>query len=214
MPLKIIAEKFNAYFSFTRNLVRYVHQTERQCYIYPNDSMISDLTVLWALFSETCAALESYTKFEQYLDTNLLAKKSLTLFINTSEFEFWASDKDTLYKVDLKAVRLGKIARTLRNGFAHFHWRYEDLSAKDYWEKQKWGQNGPPDAFNFIGRTQNNYMLYIADADVKIWNPLEFWQMKDLRIVVTKCADLRYHLHLFLNNALNNLNVDVFGNQK
>ncbi len=104
---------------------------------------------------------------------------------------------------------LAEIWRTLRNGFAHFHWRYDDLSASDYWTQQKWDTATAQTAFNLHGRAASNYTAYIVDAYP--WNPNKFWDMPDLRVIVTPFGIFRYHLHRFLNIVLNGDKKDVFG---
>jgi len=105
---------------------------------------------------------------------------------------------------------LEKLLRTLRNGFAHFHWRYDNLSARDYWRAQNWSTQGAPAAFDLNNRPPNNYMTYIADGNR--WDPNCFWNLKDLRILATPIPCLRYFLHLNLQKLLNNTRIDIFGN--
>ncbi|ULK98488.1 hypothetical protein [Bradyrhizobium sp. I71] len=102
------------------------------------------------------------------------------------------------------------LLRTLRNGFAHFHWRYDDLSARDYWDAQNWSTQGAPIAFELNNRPPKNYMTYIADGNG--WAPNRFWNLRDLRILATPLPCLRYFLHLNLQQLLNNARVNVFGN--
>ena len=100
--------------------------------------------------------------------------------------------------------------RTLRNGFLHFHWRYENLSALDYWNAQHWSTDGAVPEFNLANRPQKNYMAYLVDAAIP-WKPKCFWSMKNLRILVTPYSVLRYYLFLSLQRLLNESRCDVFG---
>jgi hypothetical protein len=110
---------------------------------------------------------------------------------------------------DAVSVHLEQLLRTLRNGFLHFHWRYDNLSALDYWNAQHWSTSGADSAFDLANRPQKNYMAYLADAAK--WDPKRFWHLRDLRTLVTPYTVLRYHLHLSLHQLLNNSRVDVFG---
>ncbi len=215
MPLSRIAHKFNAYFSFTRGSLRSYPAPGGTWFIYPHDSMISDLTVLWAFFSEVCETLGEYADFETHLDAHPLVKAKF-LEINQNG-EFWSSKPGPFSQVPVANVKPGQLARILRNGFAHSNWIYDDLSAIDYWQKQGWDIARAPAVFGLTTRGKDNGMFYIADAIVtraQPWDPTNFWGMPDLRIFAIHAWKLRYHLHLFLNNALNNANVDVFGNAK
>jgi hypothetical protein len=110
---------------------------------------------------------------------------------------------------DAVSVHLEQLLRTFRNGFMHFHWRYDNLSALDYWNAQHWSIDGSNPAFDLANRPRGNYMAYLADA--AHWNPRNFWTLDNLRIVVTPYGELRYHLHLGLQQLLNDCRVDVFG---
>jgi hypothetical protein len=110
---------------------------------------------------------------------------------------------------DAVSVHLEQLLRTLRNGFLHFHWRFENLSALDYWNAQHWSTANAAPGFDLTNRPQKNYMAYVADADN--WGKASFWNLNDLRILVTPFSVLRYHLHLSLQQLLNNSRVNVFG---
>jgi hypothetical protein len=128
--------------------------------------------------------------------------------------EFWDSpDRPprTLRRVmqkDAIPARLKYIWRTLGNGYSHFHWRYENLSAVDYWEQQRWNTRNQQPVFGLASRGVDNFMAYVPDA--LVWDPTTFWDLRDLRIMVVPYITLRFSLHRFLNILLNderNLNV-------
>ncbi len=109
------------------------------------------------------------------------------------------------------AWALGDVLRTLRNGFAHSHWVYGNLSALDCWRALGWKTTGKhARLFDLENRPAKNYAIYVADAPG--WNTEEFWSRDGLRILVTPSHVLRYHLHLMLNYTLNASRTDVFGN--
>jgi hypothetical protein len=113
MPLKIIAQKFNAYISFTQGLTRSVPVPAGTWFIYPHDSLISDLVTLWAFLTEMYEALGKSQGFEAHLDANPDIKKEFNN-INLNG-EFWSSATGTLSRVAFVDVKLGQLARTLRN---------------------------------------------------------------------------------------------------
>jgi hypothetical protein len=126
---------------------------------------------------------------------------------------FWDFSVNTTGPIPLNDVlkkgHLASLLRTMRNGFQHFHWRFENLSALDYWNTRQWSIIAPHKAFNLAGRPKKNYMAYVADA-FKL-NPARFWKHKDLRILVTPYGVLRYHLHLMMNHIINGSRKDIFG---
>ncbi len=183
---------------------------------------MSDLTVLAALFGETYQALQDCGALSQFAATlagegNL--REDFRRIVEGSSGQdpdgsFWIFPPKGNGRVstdDAVSVHLEQLLRTLRNGFLHFHWRYENLSAFDYWNAQHWSTNGGvAPQFELADRPQKNYMAYIADAAPR-WDPTRFWDLKELRIVVTPYSILRYHLHLSLQQLLNDSRVDVFG---
>jgi hypothetical protein len=213
-----VRPKFNAYFGFTRCLTRSV--PVHNYFIYPEDSILSDLTVLAALFAETYEAFSSNARsqFAGALAGDNDLREDFRRIVqgdrgkNESDGSFWmfesTSGTGRVPTADVVSVHLETLLRTLRNGFQHFHWRYDDLSALDYWSAQHWSTAGADTAFDLGNRPQNNYMAYIADGFR--WNARRFWQLSDLRILVTPYTVLRYHLHLSLNQLLNATRVDVF----
>jgi hypothetical protein len=221
-----VRPKFNAYFEFTKNSSR-AQRISSNTFIYPSDSVISDLTVLASLFAEIDQAFQDHSKgrrsdFAAFLalDANLLEDFRQIVDGNDPNQgtlgSFWmrgpSGGLESVSTNDTIQRHLETLLKTLRNGFAHFHWRYDDLSALAYWNAQNWSKQGSPLAFDLHNRPANNYMIYIADA--ANWNPADFWNMQNLRILATPIATLRYSLHLNLQQILNNDRVDIFGNRK
>jgi hypothetical protein len=64
-----IRPKFNAYFGFTRSLARAKPHDHHGWFTYPDDSLMSDLTVLAALFGETYQALKERDALSQFAAT-------------------------------------------------------------------------------------------------------------------------------------------------
>jgi hypothetical protein len=179
---------------------------------------MSDLTVLAALFGETYQAFKEYSALSQFAaalarEPNL-REDFRRIVDGDSEQDpdgsFWIfKGPGRVCTDDAVSVHLEQLLRTLRNGFLHFHWRFEDLSALDYWNAQHWSTVNAAPAFDLSNRPPKNYMAYIADA--ADWGKAPFWDLNDLRILVTPYRELRYHLHLSLQQLLNNSRVNVFG---
>jgi hypothetical protein len=214
-----VRPKFNAYFGFTRSLARGVPR--HGWFIYPDDSLMSDLTVLAALFGETYEAFKQDAALSQFAavlagDANL--REDFRRIVEGDSGQdpdgsFWIFPPRGTGRVstdDAVSVHLEQLLRTLRNGFLHFHWRFVDLSALNYWNAQHWSTDGAAPEFDLANRPQKNHMAYVADA-VPPWDPTHFWGLKELRILVTPYSVLRYHLHLSLQQLLNESRVDVFG---
>ena len=217
-----VRPKFNAYFAFTQNLPRAVPNPPHDWFIYPEKSVMSDLTILASLIGGIDQAFKDYSARSDFAaalagDANLRED-----FRHIVEGEpgpgangsFWITGSCGLERVstdDAIQHHLETLLRTLRNGFAHFHWRYDNLSAWDYWRAQNWSTQGAPAAFDLNNRPPNNYMAYIADGFR--WDPNCFWNLTDLRILATPIPYLRYFLHLNLQQLLNNTRTDIFGEE-
>lgn len=192
-------------------------------YIPQNPSF--PLTVLAALFSETVQAFCDHSDLSRYAglvagDNNLQDNFRQIVKGDRGNQEtdgsFWRFNprraptwSGSASVSDAVSIYLEVLLRTLRNGFSHFHWQYDDLSATNYWNAQHWSLVGAAPSFDLANRPENNFMAYIADAEG--WDPSKFWQLRELRILVTPYVVLRYQLHLFLNQLLNGVRVDVFG---
>ena len=145
----LVRPKFEAYFQFTQSCLR-SKLLDNGLHLYPDDSMVSDLNFLWVVFA----------------DVREIAKPQLTNIVENDPFlkrqfyrilegddkdpdgQFWHKPKDQpLSRIPLKEAvdsHLSNVFRTLRNGFAHTHWLYHNLSALDYWEEQGWDTDAPP----------------------------------------------------------------------
>jgi hypothetical protein len=181
---------------------------------------MSDLTILAALFGETYQAFREHGTLSQFAEVltgeaNLQEDFRRIVEGDAGDGSFWMFPPTGTGRVctdDAVSVHLQQLLRTLRNGFLHFHWRYANLSALDYWNAQHWSIDAAATEFDLANRPQKNYMAYLADA--ADWDPKRFWYQENLRTLVTPYTVLRYHLHLSLNQLLNNSRVDVFGNTR
>jgi hypothetical protein len=197
--------------------------------------MISDLTVYWSLFCELYEILKeeagSDADLPILIDRLLAADPALggQLFrivegrsSHEQDGQFWRSHQHqlrTLQRVPLADLspsnpsgrhNLAAVWRTLRNGYAHFNWHYGNQSDSAYWQTMGWDlTNAQPD-FQMGSHPEGGYLAYIADA-APPWNSRDFWNMRNLRIIVTPYITLRYHLHLFLNIFLNGQSLSIFG---
>ena len=216
---RLLRPKFEAYFSFTGALCRSVPLPQGG-HIYPDASMISDLNFLWLVFADVYQiAHERGKDLASLVDSEFFLKQQFRRILEGDcpqhpDSEFWHTSKKghLLLVPPPKALneRLKDVLRTLRNGFAHVQWLYHDLSALEYWNERGWDTANAPSSFDLRGRPKKNYMMYIADG--RGFRPNAFWDVEDLRILITPAAVLRYHLHLFLSFLLTGMKVDVFGN--
>jgi hypothetical protein len=136
-----VRPKFNAYFAFTQNLSRTVPDTPHAGFIYPDNSVMSDLTILAALFGEIYQAFKDHSArsdFAAELAGSANLREDFRQIVDNGSF--WITRRGGLARVStddaIQQQHLKKLLRTLRNGFAHFHWRYDNLSARDYWHAQ------------------------------------------------------------------------------
>ena len=61
-----VRPKFNAYFAFTQNLSRTVPNNPHAGFIYPDNSVMSDLTILAALFGEIDQAFTGHSARSEF----------------------------------------------------------------------------------------------------------------------------------------------------
>lgn len=215
----VVKPKFDAYFAFTSGgTARAVPEPNgKPWFIYPTETMIPDLVFLWSLFSDVYEALGGSAPFSVFVkaDAELLSDVRSIVVGNPPGDQagsFWHFPSGQIPVGDATDSQLSDVLKTLRNGFAHSHWFYGDLSAVDYWRELCWDIDGADPRFNLGNRPPRNFMMYVADggsARCK-WNPAKFWTLDDLRILATPSHVLRYHLYLMLNYILNGSRANVF----
>jgi hypothetical protein len=212
---KVVKPTFDAYMAATKGSTRSVW-CDRGFFHYVPEITTSDIVVMWALF------VRVYEAFDRPEDLTRLVRSDEHLLSDVRAVvegdpgdgqagEFWQFDEGGLVPVD-EAVgpRLGIVLKTLRDGFAHSHWHFANLSALEYWQTLGWEAAGAVPEFGLESRPANNFVMYIADA--RNWGAAKagFWSMDDLRIIVTPSHILRHHLHLFLNWLLNGSTKHIF----
>ena len=214
----IVRPTFDAYMAVTAETVRSVLADDGSYYIYPDAITTTDLVFFWALFVRVYEAIRDVGKDE--LSRLMRADSNLSGDVRAivrgdpdrgQEGSFWRIPDGQVPVDEAVGSGLGELLKTLRNGFAHSHWVYANLSALECWQALGWGTKGADVAFDLAGRPARNYTMYIADAKPP-WDSANFWALKDLRILVTPSHILRYHLHLMLNWMLHGTRKDIFGN--
>jgi len=176
--------------------------------------MITDIVFLWSVFSDVYEILGGPGKLATIVKGDADLKSDIYRIIEGAsstdqDGSFWHFPRGRVPLHEAVDTELKHVLRTLRNGFAHSHWLYENLSGLEYWMKLGWQTANAPCAFDLQNRPAKNYMTYIADAEE--WHrQLDFWRKNDLRILVTPSHVLRFHLHLFLNYVLNGSRENVF----
>jgi hypothetical protein len=219
LRLDIVKTKFNYYFDWTTPKSGVCPRSvlvDGGGYMYPNGSMVTDLTVLWSFFVEVYEALGKHVKLAELVQQSPELMSEFDRIVEGTspvdpDGEFWHIENGQLVQLQKTVDKdLKSVLKTLRNGFAHSLWCYDNLSALEYWKKRGWDTQNAPVEFKIQDRPAKNYRMYIADGAPK-FDPKKFWTTKDLRILVTASTVLRYHLHLILNFVLNNSRVDIFG---
>lgn len=193
--MEILQLKFNAYFQFTAPLTkeRGIPIPNSDRFIYPNDSILSDITVLAALFSEFYeqASRDFSLLVPQYPE----AFKVLTEMVQI----FWRETSGNLSLDATNPDHMELLSKTLRDGFQHFNYRYGDWTSKEYF--QQLSSVVPavvlakiPNVITDEHRDKSEgYYCYLIDFKYIG----RIGQFKDVRVVKTTYADLRYKLHLF-----------------
>src|SRR5437667_3070280 len=182
--LTSIKPRLNAYMKMTAGATR-ARPNPDGSFTYPDDTMMTNITFFWTLFNDVNAAFKSKVQIEAAIVADPILENAFRgLF---AKGEFWYSPRKGVGNLQqMKSIAASEyetIWRTLRNGFAHFDWRYENLSALDYWTKQGWATAGAIASFGLAGRTADNYLAYIADG--VNWKPSAMWQLKILAMFVT-----------------------------
>lgn len=202
-----VRPRFNAYLEMTKSVKRALTVPGETHYVYPNGTVMSDLTVFWTLFNDVFELLgkDGNRKAVIQADPNLEAIFKDLLAV----LEFWkpsagakGSNRTLIRLTAIGPSHYAEVWRTFRNGFSHARWQYQDLSAHRYWKEMGWDTNEPAGkGFGLKNRRRNNYTIYVVDAEPR--NGMTFWQWDPMRIVVIPVADLRWHLHRFLSYLLN-----------
>jgi hypothetical protein len=209
-----VGNKFAAYLAFTpgAKCTRVVDIPGQSFIVYPNDSMVSDLTVFWSLFVEVYETLRrgASQKFAVIAANPVLAATLWQIIDDDGTGEYWTSTAGSLVQERGRgATELAGFARTLRNGYGHFHWHYSDLSAVDYWRRSGWDTQNAAPQFRLSARMAGGHIAYIADSAPRLDGP-NFWGGKDLRIIVAKYILVRWYLYRFLRHLLDGVDDNLF----
>jgi hypothetical protein len=162
-----VRPKFDAYFGFTRSLSRSVPDVPNDWFIYPDDSLMSDLTVLAALFGETYQAFREHNALPQFAaalagEANLREDFRRIVEGDRGDGSFWIFRPRGPGRVstdDAVSVHLENLLRTLRNGFLHFHWRYDNSPLSIIGTHSSGRRTGPPrSSTSPIGRRRTTWL--------------------------------------------------------
>jgi hypothetical protein len=214
----IAKTKFDAYFWFTSGAgtpPRSVpDQAGQPWFIYPKQTMVADLVFLWCVFMDVYTILGPPAELARIIQSDENLRSDFHSIIEGTsaadpDGSFWQIPGGRVPLAEAEGTQLRNVLRTLRNGFAHSSWLFEDLSAVEYWNRLGWQTANAFPTFDLHNRPAKNYMMYIADA-ARPWEPQNFWSMTDLRLLVTPSTVLRFRLHLFLNYLLNGSRENVF----
>jgi hypothetical protein len=167
-------------------------------FVYPETTCQVDAAAFAGAFNCLWRALETRTTFNYYYTAKTAAFAELVRIVTpnkadpcgfTAHARFWTMGVQMPIE-GAKGVRL--LCRTLRNGFAHFNFRYINVAPSRYFLQMNLAlptHIPQPDV-------ANNYRIFICD-----WNKDRAGFMdpeSDTRIIETHFAHLRYHLFMFL----------------
>jgi hypothetical protein len=195
---------FDHYLSATpkQSFPRIERQDTDGSYWYPENTVHADVEAFASAFTCSWRVLAIDENFRHYYNSKPAAFEELAHIVTpnnpdprglTSHARFWKFNT-VVPIVDIDSAK--ELCRTLRNGFAHFNFRYINVSPREYFR-----QIDLP-LPNFIPQPDvaNHYRIFICD-----WNkgtrkkPNKFMEpASDTRIVETHFAHFRYHLFMFL----------------
>jgi hypothetical protein len=165
---------------------------------YPETTLQADAGAFAGAFNCLWRALENHATFDHCYAAKRTAFDEFVRIVTpnapdpknfTTHARFWTMDAETPV-ADARAMRL--LCKTLRNGFAHFNFRYIDVTPLNYFQRMSLAlptHIPEPDL-------ARNYRIFICD-----WNKRcgDFMGLgSDTRIIETHFAHLRYHLFMFL----------------
>lgn len=167
-------------------------------FFYPEDTIQADAGAFAGIFTCVWRAMEDKQAFKLYYKANPLAFGSLAQIVTpnpddaqgfTRYARFWQHDKATPV-ADESGMR--SLCRTLRNGLAHFNFRYVDVAPCEYFPKI--GLALPP----HIPQPDiaGHYRIFICDWNSKKGSFMD--SGSDTRMIETHFAHFRYHLFMFL----------------
>jgi len=186
-------------------------------YVYPNPGLISDISMFWSLFCEIFETigrgLNSNKDMAQRLagvvSTDAFLRGQLTRLVRGGTRGFyWLGGAGVV--PDPVTSTLPELLSTMRNGFSHFHWRYENLTAKEYFKSQGWQAVSDNPSFEQRATTAG-HISYIVNSTARPWNGATLWSHRDLQILVTPYVDLRARLYTFINHFLCDRRLSLFG---
>lgn len=166
-------------------------------YLYPEATVQVDSLAFAGVFNFLWGALKDQRTFEYFYSTKPRAFQELKRIVTPSHPDprgltacarFWVLDHVSQVTA---ASETQRFCRTLRNGFAHFNFRYMNESPRGYFDHMGLSlPNHIPDP-----DSARNYRIFICD-----WRPRTIFMSpdSDTRIVETHFAHLRYHLFTFL----------------
>lgn len=191
---------FESYLEATRghSFRRIDAQSDDGNFFYPESTLQADAAGFANAFNCLRRTLEDKATFDYCYHVKRMAFDELARIVIpntpdskrfTTQARFWVMDVATPV-LDARTAEL--LCRTLRNGFAHFNFRYINVTPSNYF--QRLGLALPahipePDV-------AQNYRIFICD-----WNKRRGDFMapgSDTRIIETHFAHLRYHLFMFL----------------
>jgi hypothetical protein len=180
--------------------------------LYPAETIQTDMMAFAAVFSCLWDTLGDKSQFPGIYNANRSAFVELRKIVtpNNDGFarfaRFWVQQgQDVIPCEPFADPCVYNLGRTLRNGLAHFNFRYLDKTPEDYFRLLLTHNASPsqkfplPAAMKATAReptTAENYRIFIIDQGTKGF--LSSDPKSNTRIIETDFAHLRYHLFCFL----------------
>jgi hypothetical protein len=168
---------------------------------YPPETVQTDLLAFSMIFTQLWSVLGKEGEFGSFYDNKRPALGEFECIVThcsdrsmlPEQCGFWNQNKCgdfvPLSPADEPGMR--ELCRTLRNGFGHFNFRYDNRTPHDFFNRL--GLRRPPVVLK--PDVAYNYRVFIWDH----WSKTTFGDPDtDSRLVGTHFAPLRYHLFVFL----------------
>jgi hypothetical protein len=157
---RIAKPKFDSYFAYTAasagGMPRAVPVEGKPWYVYQSQTVIADLVALSTVFTDVYQALSEKGFAKLVKSDPFLLSQIERIFeggqADGSGSSFWKFPAGHVPVTVAISTQLGDVLKTLRNGFAHSHWFYADLSATDYWKESGWDVASADPKFNLANR--------------------------------------------------------------
>lgn len=155
------------------------------CFIYPEHSLVSDVTLL------TYLLYELHERLRGVFDTLHSLYPAAFRHLSGLVLKFWSTDGAEKQLDPSSAADVRTLVHTLCTGFLQFQFRCLNISSEEYFKELALPSETQRalHEFGILDDEENasNYLCYIVDYATKPYTS----------VLKTQFGKLRYHLHLF-----------------